>query len=930
MADDASLPADIESKLYEAFFESQGAERETAIDAVLAAHPEHADSLRSILAELEAGDRVFAEAIDTPSDGQIGPYKLGRKLGEGGFGVVFHAEQEEPIAREVALKLIRPGMDSESVVARFDAERRVLARLDHPSIARVLDAGVTESGSPWFVMEYVPGAPITRYCDDNRLDVRTRLELFVEVCDAVQHAHQRGILHRDLKPSNVLVRVHDGKALPKIIDFGIAKALHAQDGSGANERGRLLGTPEYMSPEQAEGSLDIDIRADVYSLGMLLYVLLTGRMPFDHQRVRRGSSEEIARFLREHDIPKPSTRVGSGEDSDSIAARRRLAAPDLLVSALRGELDWIAMKAIDRDRTQRYDTVAALADDVRRYLGGDPVLAGPGGRAYVARKFLRKNRVAVAAASFVLLALLGGLVASILLWQRAVGAEHDASESARLAQESERKALQNAKQAAANAETAEANAKAARASEARAKANELKAQSYLSDFRSLADRLELAELVRQQEALWPEHPRLVASMEAWLRRAKTLAAKRDDCARKLESLRKRSGKKTEDGWSYNERSDRFLDESLALLKRDLERFADAKSGYIRDVEARLEQARSIERRTIDDRTIEWRNAIAAIRKDERYKGLDLVPQIGLVPIGPDPETGLQEFAHLRSGRVPLRDAQGRLQRTTDMSIVLVLLPAARFAFGAQSDDPEKPNFEARPRDYETPVKVVELDAFFYGKFEMTQAQWRAWTGKNPSRYHARGTFGNVRVSWLHPVENVTWTDAHRVMTQLGLQLPTEAQWEYACRAGTTSANYRGDKIHDLQGFENLADEPSGRAGFLGPVRPIIGYRDKFGPHAPVGTYRANPFGIHDAIGNVAEWCRDRFAPASDTPRKGDGLRQGRPNPRKLRMFRGGSFGSNERGLRTGMRSPIDESGRAGPLGLRAARAIGPGSSRNKR
>jgi serine/threonine protein kinase len=347
----------------------------------------------------------------------IGPYKLLEQIGEGGFGVVFMAEQHEPIRRKVALKVLKPGMDSKQVIARFEAERQALALMDHPNIAHVFDGGATSTGRPYFVMELVRGVPITDFCDQNRLAVRERLELFASVCQAVQHAHQKGVIHRDIKPSNVLVTLHDDKAVVKVIDFGIAKATGQQltDKTLFTNFAQMIGTPLYMSPEQAQMSgLDIDTRSDIYSLGVLLYELLTGATPFDKERLRTVGYDEIRRIIREEEPAKPSTRLSTIGQAATTASANRQSDPQRLSQLLRGELDWIVMKALEKDRGRRYETAAAFAADVGRYLAGEPVQAVPPSAGYRLRKFLGKHRGAVLAAGLVALALVAGLVGTTL------------------------------------------------------------------------------------------------------------------------------------------------------------------------------------------------------------------------------------------------------------------------------------------------------------------------------------------------------------------------------------------------------------------------------------------------------------------------------------------------------------------------------------
>jgi serine/threonine protein kinase len=364
-------------------------------------------------------------ALESPG-AVIGPYKLLQVIGEGGMGVVYMAEQEQPIRRRVALKIIKPGMDSAQVIARFEAERQALALMDHQNIAKVLDAGTTESGRPYFVMELVHGVPITQYCDEHHLIPKARLELFLPVCHAVQHAHQKGIIHRDLKPSNVLVCLYDGVPVPKVIDFGVAKAT----GQSLTERtmftqfGSLVGTLEYMSPEQAEMSqLGIDTRSDVYSMGVMLYELLTGTTPLERKRVREAGFDEIRRLIREEEPPKPSTRLSTSGVALAAISAQRQTEPAKLARLVRGELDWIVMKALEKDRNRRYETANSLARDVERYLHDEPVEACRPTAGYKLRKFARKHKAGLATAiGFAAVLILGTAVSA---WQavRATQAE---------------------------------------------------------------------------------------------------------------------------------------------------------------------------------------------------------------------------------------------------------------------------------------------------------------------------------------------------------------------------------------------------------------------------------------------------------------------------------------------------------------------------
>jgi serine/threonine protein kinase len=379
-------------------------------DAALRARVE-----RLLLADSQAGEFLSERADSTERfpekvGERIGRYRLRERIGRGGCGVVYLAEQEEPVRREVALKVIKLGMDTRSVVARFEAERQALALMDHPNIARVLDAGATETGRPFFVMELVRGVPITEYCEQNGVSFRQRLELFIQVCQAVQHAHQKGIIHRDLKPSNILVATQDGMPAPKVIDFGIAKATEQRltEHTALTSLNQFIGTPAYMSPEQVGlGECDVDTRSDIYSLGVILYELVAGRPPFAPKDLAQAGLDEMRRIIREVDPPRPSTTITRNLDSNRLPSTRGPSREQL--AAVRGDLDWIVMKCLEKDRARRYETANSLATDIRRHLDNETIGARPPTALYRFQKIVRRNPRVAALAALLLLALASGL-----------------------------------------------------------------------------------------------------------------------------------------------------------------------------------------------------------------------------------------------------------------------------------------------------------------------------------------------------------------------------------------------------------------------------------------------------------------------------------------------------------------------------------------
>ncbi|MHC4109499.1 MAG: tetratricopeptide repeat protein [Planctomycetota bacterium] len=440
-------PKDIKTILAEAMEKSTTEERSAYLDDVCGGDSRLRQEVESLLQiEDKVGD--FLEVppfdpnviLDNPTlvEGPgtvIGKYKLLEKIGEGGMAVVYMAEQKKPLQRKVALKIIKLGMDTKQVIARFEAERQALAMMDHPNISKVLDAGATETGRPYFVMELVRGVSLTEYCDENKVSTQGRLDLFIEVCNAVQHAHQKGIIHRDIKPSNVMVTLHDDKPVPKVIDFGIAKATSQKltEKTLFTRYAQLIGTPEYMSPEQAQMSgLDIDTRTDIYSLGVLLYELLTGALPFDPESLRSAAFGEIQRIIREEEPPTPSKRLSDLGDKAKQVAQSRSTDVITLVKRLQQELEWVPLMAMRKDRTRRYRSVSELADDIQNYLNGNPLIAGPPSVTYRVRKFIQRNRKFVTGFAAVAVTVLAGFIVSTSMYFHAEDSRREAERQAKI------------------------------------------------------------------------------------------------------------------------------------------------------------------------------------------------------------------------------------------------------------------------------------------------------------------------------------------------------------------------------------------------------------------------------------------------------------------------------------------------------------------
>ncbi|MEM7201016.1 MAG: bifunctional serine/threonine-protein kinase/formylglycine-generating enzyme family protein [Planctomycetota bacterium] len=849
------------------------------------------NEVASLLRAHEAAGAEQGQAPVFPT--AIGRYRVLEVLGEGGMGVVYLAEQSEPLRRRVAVKVIKLGMDTAQVLARFGAERQALALMDHPNIARVYDAGSTDDGRPYFVMEHVPGEPITTYCDTYKLGVAGRLELVLQVCAGIQHAHHKGVVHRDLTPRNILVTVHEGQARPKIIDFGLARAT-APGGhhSVYTRRDEVLGTPLYMSPEQAGlGAQDVDTRSDVYTLGVLLYELLVGDLPFAHCELLSAGLLEVQRAIRELDPPRPSSRLSAGLlDAASLAAARGTD-PATLLRRLRGDLDWVVMKALEKDRTRRYQTAAELSADLLRFLDHEPVLASPPSSVYRLRKFVRRHRTQVVATVLVAVALLAGTFTSVAF----------AVSAARSAKLAENRGLQLAERQ--------------------------------QRFDVLAHVIHLEVAKQDEAALYPAEPERAEAMRRWLA---------GDAARLRAALPEvRRTRHELDAAAPAEGSpDHFLRQRLARLERDLVAFVNDR---VASVQRRLDWAEGVRAWTVIRHRAAWagaRDAIAAAdgtQASARYARapIDLEPQLGLVPIGMNPVTGLWEFYHLRSAwtpgagidpvRIPVPtvsdyEADGRLDVDEHTGIIFALIPGGAFMMGAQSADRGAPNYDrAADALKEEPVHRVTLRPFFLARHELTQAQWRRLTTEpNPSRYFAgREIRGVEQIGWDHPVESVSWADADRLLGRHGLTLPTEARWEYAVRGGTTTPWWTGIRPRSVLLQSNLLDRTAIELG--GGVASHAQHEDGFAVHAPVDVLPCNPFGLHHAHGNVWEWCADAYGGYDRPVRGGDGLRLVED---PTRLMRGGAFTSEVGWARAAFRNHGEaERGVDLDVGVRAAREL---------
>ncbi len=814
------------------------------IDELCALYPDDASTLRGLLDEGDESDdeprTMFADLrVRVVDDGElvVERYRIVSSVGVGGMGVVERAHDEDT-GRDVALKFVRPELaGSVKARARQLREARTSA-LVHPNIARVID--FVDGERPFLVLEFIDGRTLHEILADRRSegvaadgdDVARWVALGADLADALHYAHERGVIHRDIKPGNVIVRP-DGS--PVLLDFGLA--LHSEASEMLTTTGEYVGTLAYMAPEQFEGTAG-DARSDVYGLGVVLYECLSGERAFT------GVSEKAV-----------MAAVVKGD-----VARLRDVRPGLA-----RDVALVVETAMALDPLDRYATAELLADDLRALVDGRSVAARAPS---VARRLLRWAQREPVVATLVAVVFVVGALA--LLAAEAAIDQRDLAEAAADRADDER---DTARRAADDAES-----QRARAEEALRTTSLLAAQARVEEARAKLDTMQPA---------WPE---MVPEFESWLHE---LVEPLDEIVPQLESelTALRAGAQPAGGDNVS-----FLANSYTRI---LDGIAELRDVYRPAVEEDLAWAREIRTRSIDDHWVKWQEAILSIRESdgelasELYNGLEITPQIGLVPIGMDPESKLWEFVHLRSGErddeAPDIDPHaGHLIIRPETGLVFVLIPGGTATIGAQSKEPGNAHYDPQAYDFEeSPVHTVALDAFFTSKYEMTQAQWARLTqGDWPSHFNVGfENIGGVVVDETHPVENINWHRSKSVLETHGLVLPTEAQWEYAARAGTTTAYFTGESVTSLQGYANILDVTSTL------WRRDTGYEqsveDGYVTRAPVGSFRCNAFGLHDVVGNVNEWCLDAQFRYVYPNREGDGLRLGEGDGRVNRIARGG-------------------------------------------
>jgi len=894
---------------------------------------------------------------DTESDSDdsrtIGDFKIIREIGKGGMGTVYEAKQIS-LNRKVALKLLPSHLSfSDAAVLKFRREAEAGGRQHHPGIVAIYAVG-EEKGVHFIAQELVEGG---RTLADELIEYHRQPELrgsyyieitklFIEIADALQHAHESKVVHRDLKPSNILI-TPDGS--PKVTDFGIAKI---EDALALSRTGDFAGTPFYMSPEQAMSRrIGVDHRTDIFSLGATLYEAITFNRAFDGD-----TSQQVLEKITLVDPPDPR-RIRSRIPRD-IAA--------------------ICLKALEKRRERRYQSMKEFAADLRRFLNNEAIIAKPPGPMQLAIKWTKRYPVistsgAVAAVAF---------VAMVFLWWRAEE-QRTRAVVAELAIAAERDRSVKAKEEAIKAE------------------KEVKKQ--YDEIIRLADVKHLSNLEEKAEELWPAYPKNIDGLRSWVDLAEGLVDRLEGHRAALDTLRQRALPYTEEArirdredhpkwkelsdarntkeklsgriaaleisaaastpktaesdgsqtasemldglkkqltelekrifnletmvskrrtFEFSNIKDQWHHDTLVDLVSPIEQLMGQDEGISRSIRKRLEFAETIEFESITKYKDDWNEAIASIADEEEcpmYGGLAIEPQIGFVPIGRDPRSGFWEFAHMQTGDIPERDADKNLMLTEEIGLVFVLIPGGTFNMGAVPPSDKyplgSPNVDPQAAPVEGPIREVTISSFFMSKYETTQGQWLRFNGRNPSVYRPGVSTGGQLFTLLHPVECVSWADCIELARRLNLRLPSEAEWEYACRAGTTTIWWTGDEIKSLEGTANLSDRFLKTRG----GRPESAYEecldDGFACHAPVGSLLPNAFGLHDICGNVFEWCQDTFGYYKNAPTDGSAYID---SGYEYRVFRGGCWFDCARRCRSADRDGNKLTGRNGYLGFRLA------------
>jgi len=856
-------------------------------------------------------------------------YRLKGEIAHGGMGSVFKVWDED-LRRNLAMKVIlgqprqcgphgKDGTDvstdsDKKALERFLAEAQVTAQLDHPGIVPVHELGVDDHGGVYFTMRLVKGRELRDVfrmvaAGEEGWNQTRVLGVLLRVCEAMAYAHSKRVIHRDLKPENIMVG-RFGQTY--VMDWGLARVLGQEDRRDLRIRcirhvrqiqhirhidpkppaaqdplvtmdGEIVGTPSYMSPEQAQGTLEVGPQSDIYSMGAMLYHLLSGRVPYESSNERLSPHAILHRLTRGPPVPLSAA-----------------------VERVPGELAAICDKAMAYEIPERYASMEELADDLRAYLEGRVVQAYETGQLAALRKWTARNRSLAALAALLLILTTAFVFGMLKKTKVAFANERRAARSESIARE----------------ETLRANQNAARLDGMRRQAEQERDRVLrLSDVKRLAD------LREELDRLWPARPDLVPDMKDWLSRAAELVRRSESHRMTLVELRGWAVPQESEGrtqYAFDDAETAWWHDTLAQLVADLDVFTsdDPHGRTIASLRARLELAESLERRTLEEPRADWQAAIAAIAdpaRCPRYEGLEIEPQLGLVPLRLNPDSGLYEFWHLPTGDRPELDDRGRPRPSAKSGLVLVLIPGGEFWMGAQSDDPLGRNYDPAAEPEESPPHRVRLDPFLLSKYELTQGQWQRLTGTNPSAYHEGLRFAAVPVTPTHPVEQVSWDECHQLLSRLELTLPTEAQWEYACRAGTASFWWPGDALASLSGAANLADAFCRDNGGPQGWSYEESLDDSFVVHAPVGSFQENPFGLQDTIGNVWEWCLDGLGAYSIPVREGDGLRLV-DGARNL-AFRGGAFSITADHARSSARSGYARDYRFNSLGLRPARPL---------